>query len=290
VTSAGDGSSEDGPEPPPSTALTAEAPTGLRPAVVELRPTVVGRLVAALPTATIAATLSSIAAPLAAIPLAAYVFAWVAVSRQRIWVDADGVRWRGIAGSGELRWDDVERYVYWGTTPRLVQSGFGPARHIDAATSTVTATRHHLTLHRAGATFVISSTYVGAEHACARALAELHPRLRHRPGLAFTPFTVADDGLRHATLGTLRWAEIEKLTLTADIPPRLRVMKRGKAFAWANESMAKIDNGMLLLEELVGRGITLVPGPRALLSAPVIDAHRRAEALPRAVARIKDST
>jgi hypothetical protein len=289
VTAAGDGPDDDH-ATPPSTALATQTLAGPPSSSVELRPTVVGRLVAALPTTSIAAVLSTVAAPLAAIPVAAYVFAWVAVSRHRIWVDADGVRWRTTGGSRALRWDDVERYIYWGTTPRLIQSGFGPARYIDAVTSTVTATRHHLALYHPGGKLVISSTYVGAEHACARALAELHPRLRRRPGLGFAPFAITDDGLRHATAGTLRWAQIEKLTINADIPPRLRVMKRGKAFAWAAESLAKIDNGMLLLEELVGRGIPLVPGPRALLTAPVIDAHRRAEALPRAVARIKDST
>jgi hypothetical protein len=254
---------------------------------IELRPTAVGRIVLAVPFAAAGFGLALITPLLAVGAAAGYAAAWLVIGRRRVVVDHDGVTWRGLGGAGRLGWDDVDHYRYW--------SGHvsGPGRDlrdrlVDARTATVVGTRHHLVLQGETHQVVIDSSLYGAERAVGRVLAELHPRLRSRGPLDLAPFTIRDDGLHHAKAGLLAWVDVEKITLSNELPPRLRVMKHGKAFAWASEPLGEIRNGMLLLEELAERGIAIDPGHQALITEPMLSSMARSRALPTATARVKD--
>jgi hypothetical protein len=250
---------------------------------IELRPTVVGRIVLLVPFAVAGFGLSLVTPLLAVGVAAAYVGAWLAIGRRRVVVDHEGVTWRGIGGSGRIGWADVEHYRYWSGHIRGIRPL--PDRLVDAGTATVVGTRHHLVLQGDGRCVVVDSSLDGAERAVGRAFAELHPRLRARGPLDFAPFAILDAGLHHAQHGLLPWVEVEKIALSNELPPRLRVMKHRKAFAWASEKLGEIRNGMLLLEELAERGIAIDPGHQSLITEPMLSAMTRSRALPTATAR-----
>jgi hypothetical protein len=275
---------------------------------LELRPTVISRILLAAPAALVALVASAVWMPLAAAPIAGYALACVAIARRRVWIDGDGVRWRRISGlgGGALRWDEIERYRYWASVikkplgltsiPAVVRelaAGPTPGPIVGGADTTVRNTRHHMVLVGAGVTFRFGSEMHDADRAAAIVLAEIHPRLRARgaPGSGASelrPFTVEEAGLRHASAGLLSWADLEKVALTEELPPRVRVMKRRKALAWVSERLDRVDDGMLLLEELAARGVPVTRGRTTVVTAPVAGAEAVAAALPRAVARTRD--
>jgi hypothetical protein len=245
-----------------------------------LRPTRVSRLglaLVALPVGLGAAA----AVPIAGVAVGAgYIASWALIGRRKIVLDDHGVRWKPATGRVvELAWTGVDHYTYWSGHVR----GTGLLardRRIDAPSNSVANTRHVLDLHGANQIIRIDSSWLDAERAAAMALGTLHPLLAERA--RFTPFAIADDGLHCDRVGVLPWSKLEVVKLDNLAPTRLLVMKVGKSFPWQSVSLARVHNGMLLLERLAERGVPIDLGHHQLFTETLLAAVDRGRALPRA--------
>jgi hypothetical protein len=243
--------------------------------MIELRPTLVSRLglaLLALPVALVAADTAAWA--VFAIVAALYALAFVAIAKRQTIVDDTGIHARALIGQRDLAWDHIDHYTYWSGRVRAL----GP-RQVVIDDASVIGTRHALVLYgKDGKRVRIDSRFRGAPAAIARVLDEVHTRLGERA--RFEPFAIADDGLHYGER-VLPWPQLEKIHLDAQLPPRLRAMKAGKAFPWATCSMAHVHNGVLLLERLAERGVTIDLGMKQLVTAKLAERLQRPQ-LPRA--------
>jgi hypothetical protein len=246
---------------------------------IHLRPTLVSRLAFGLVMISCAAVFLAgaywaVSGALAVV----YAGCWAAIDRRRVVVDRDGVRARGVHRWVALAWDEIDRYTYWSGN---ASSHARRSLEIGAPGSSVVGTRHVLILYGKDGTRVrIDSRYRGAHVAIARILTVLHARLGENA--SFAPFSLDDEGLRHARRGLLPWKQLERVKLDNQLPPRLRVLERGRVLAWVSVRMSHVHNGILLLERLAERGVELDLGRKQRVThrlAGLLDARA---ALPRA--------
>jgi len=261
------------------TALVSRPP--IEPLV--LRPTLARRAaVALLGAGAVAFAVAAHAWVVVAIASIGIAGTWTLLGRRRIRVDADGIHVSGFGGRRTLRWGDVAYYTYWSAfvIPSAVRIG-GPRRRIRGASRDASFTRHDLIVYGSDGTSIRVDSHVrDAAEAIATILDVLHVLLRETA--TFQPFAIEEDGLRHERSGLLAWRKLEDVVVDNQTPPRLIVHANGKAFAWASESMEKVHNGLLLVENLVERGVAVDLERDVLVHDRLDELIQRNRQLPRA--------
>lgn len=203
------------------------------------------------------------------------VFLLVVVAKRRLVMDRSGVTATTLFGETHLDWNEVDHYTFWSQDQQIAYAagGQGGVIGILIAVIVIAAVRRArknkgvntskftmgaLRLNAAdGRKLVIDTRYRKVAPALERAFGEVHARLRARPTLDFSPFTLGHE-LAHAKKGTLALPEIEKVVAQG---VRLNVHKRGKRFAWVRQPMRKVKNSLLLIEMMGERGLIVNPSP-----------------------------
>ncbi len=247
---------------------------------IQLRQTLVSRLgLALLITPVVAITAATGAWLVVGAVGAVYSAASFGISRRRITIDDHGVRVSSLFGERVMPWSEMTHYTYWSGPVRASIRGVGIERQIDGPLGGVGQCHHTLAIHGRSGSIKISSAFRGAERGVARILAELHARFSG--ATSFPPFTIEEDGLRHARAGLLPWSQIEVVRLR-EYPARLQVMKHDKAFPWQSASLKHLPNGILFLERLSERGVPVDLGTKQLVTPTLIETCERHAGLPRA--------
>lgn len=273
---------------------------------LELKPTrasivaiVVLLVLLALPSVMLVVVWSPLWAKLLAIVLLAGCIALcVAYARKRLILDDEGVTLRGVWRTRAMRWDDAERYTFWSMDQTYLAAGGAAgagagaiavilvylfARALRRSAKNRRFSMGQLTIwSHAGDRIAIAPRFKGTGEALDRAFEELHARLRTRER-DFTPFTLGEVDLHHATEGSLALADVDKIVVGSS---RVAVKRRGKRRAWARARMAKVHNVMLLLEELAERGLIVDTKRDVFVPPPVLGkleaAASRQAAMPQA--------
>jgi hypothetical protein len=242
-----------------------------------LRPTLVSRIALLLVLAALGAFMWFAQLYIAlAVVLGVGVLAWIALAARSITIDGDGLRARSLFGTRTLPWTEVEDYTYWSASPRRMYNG---DLRIAGSASAVTVRQHELIVRGKTTRIRIHTAYRGAPAAIAQVIETIHVL---RGGTStFTPFAITDAGLQHRQ-DTLAWTDLEKVTVDAQVPPRLKVFKHGKAFPWKSEKLGDVDNGLLLLERLTDRGIEVDLGPQQLAHDALLQRMAARAAMPAA--------
>jgi hypothetical protein len=244
--------------------------------------------------------LAPLAAKLAMLPVAAgYVWLAVRLARRRLILDDDRITWSGFR-SRTVRWDEATHYTFWSMDQSYVAAGAAAGGGGVIAAMVVfllvrglrRRDKHknrrfscgRMTIHgpRGTKLSIDAQMFRDAGLALDRAFEELHGRLRTRER-DFTPFTLGEVDLHHATQGSLALADIDKIVVGSS---RVAVKRRGKRRAWARARMAKVHNVMLLLEELAERGLIVDTRRDVFVPPPVLgkleEAASRQAAMPQA--------
>jgi hypothetical protein len=158
----------------------------------------------------------------------------ITLFRRPMMLDARGL----TLGKTHIAWDDVEFYTYrW-------ENGY--------VAGDIYVVAHDDTWLR------VDNGYYYWRQAADRILEELHPRLRPRPD--YHPFRLSDTELRHAAFGTLALTDIDRVEIShVGGGPGLAVIRRGSADDWSTDSLETIHDVVLLLDELIARGIAVRP-------------------------------
>jgi hypothetical protein len=152
--------------------------------------------------------------------------------RKPLILDGQGLR----IGDTRIAWDDVAFYTYrW-------EDGY--------VAGTIYLVAHDDRWIR------IDNRHYYWRQAADRVFEELHPRLRARPD--YHPFRITDTELRHVALGALPFTEIERVEV-ANVGggPGLAVIQRGEATEWSSDVLEAVHDVVLLLEELIARGVAV---------------------------------
>jgi hypothetical protein len=156
----------------------------------------------------------------------------ITMFRRPLVLDGRGLR----HGKQQISWDDVEFYTYRWEDGRLAGDIYVVARD--------------------DTWLRIDHRYYYWREAADRILAELHPRLRAAPD--YHPFRLGDGELRHAAYGVLPLSEIEHVEIAhVGDGPGLVVTKRGQADDWSEDSLETVHDVVLLLEDLLARGVAI---------------------------------
>jgi hypothetical protein len=273
---------------------------------VELRATYVPQVLIALllfiPLAMML-ILAPLAPKLVAIAMiAGYIWLCVVLRKRRLIIDAQTICKRGpLGGETVIAWDDVSHYTYWSMGQQNVYAagagGLAGAAIVGIAMLIVRKMRGgkganrrfnmgQLVIYDAtGRKIALGNHYKNVIDALDLAFEQLHARLRGRPR-NYAPFTLTDSELVHEKKGSLGLADIEKVhTAQASFS----VKKRGKRLAWARVHMKRINNVMLLVEDLAERGLVIDAQSEVFVPPPVLsklrEASARQAALPRAELR-----
>jgi len=156
----------------------------------------------------------------------------ITVFRRPLWLDEHGLR----LGKKRIAWDDVEFYTYtW-------EDGF-------LAGDIYVVSRDDRWMR-------IDDRYYYWRQAADRILAELHPRLRADPDLH--PFQLTATELRHVRFGSLALADIDRTEIAPSADgPALAIYERRSPTPWSIDGLDKVHSVVLLLDELVARGVAL---------------------------------
>jgi hypothetical protein len=171
---------------------------------------------------------------------------------------------RGLRlGKKQIAWDDVEFYTYTWEDGCVAGDMFVVARDDRWVR--------------------IDNRFYHWRQAADRILAELHPRLRADPD--YHPFRLSATEVRHARSGALPLADIDRVEITPGSDgPTFGVFDRGPK-AWSIDGLETIHNVVLLLEDLVARGIAVraeVPLWLPPSVGPIADKVARPVTLPQA--------
>jgi hypothetical protein len=215
----------------------------------------------------------------------------LALGSRKLVIDDKGITARGLLGATSAEWNEVDYYWYWSQGDAGMYAGAGGLAAV-AVVALVRAVRKsgknrqfglgRLTLvTRDGKRIRLDQRYHHVPLALDRTFAELHPRLRAAND--FTPFALDDAELRHTRKGALALADIDRVDVAG---ARVAIRRRGKRFAWASESMRRIKNVMLFLEELAERGLIVRANREVFVPPETLDklelAASRQAALPAA--------
>jgi hypothetical protein len=225
----------------------------------------------------------------------------VALARRRLVLDDTGVAQKGVFGTTRFEWNEVDHYTYWSmdqTSAYAVggaQGGVIGVIVVAIVVSIIQASRRKgndnrrfgmgrmKIVSRDGRSVAIDTRWKQPTEALERAFTEVHARLRAGQRRDFRPFALTDTELVHDRKGRIGLADIEKVDAAGS---RLTVKKRGKRLAWAAVGMKNLTNGMLFLEELAERGITVHASAGVFVPPTVLDKLRaaasRQAALPQA--------
>ena len=247
----------------------------MTPNRIELRatrgaPFVVG-ILAALPIAMISMVPEKMTVIVCVTVASAMVAVAVYLGFRKLIVDEGGVVAKGLFGSRRIAWDDVRKYRFWSYELQVKGRGAhagqaavvlgaigllergGRARGVDNRRfGTGTGSGRLTLLGRDGTRIAIDGRYRDVASVLDRIFAELHRRLRLEARRNFAPFALEGSALLFRGNRAIDLADIEMISVTND---RLAVRKRGARSSWATSSMKRLDNGMLLLEDLRDRGV-----------------------------------
>jgi hypothetical protein len=193
--------------------------------------------------------------------------AW-ACTRPRVIVDDDGVRMRRLLRWVPIRWDEIDRYAYVAGTPANVKKGGAisaiararaarnPHRYLENGLLRLWA-RDGRTL-RFGPGLFFENTRVA--EVFDRVLAAIHPRLRSRSDLAFTPVRIHDGQLEHPAMpAPLAFDRIERVVIADSLDGFQVRHVDGKS--WLAVKLIEIPNLWLLVETLRARGVQVDIAP-----------------------------
>ena len=229
--------------------------------------------------------------------VAGYACLCVVLVLRRLILDDEGITWRAL-GDHTIRWDEATHYTFWSMDQSYVAAGAAAGgggalaavvvyllvRGLRRGNKNRRFSYGRMTIRgpRGMKVSIDAQMVRGAAEALDRAFEELHARLRTRER-DFTPFTLGEVDLHHATEGSLALADIDKIVVGSS---RLAVKRRGKRRAWARARMPKVHNVMLLLEELAERGLIVDTRRDVFVPPPVLGkleaAASRQAAMPRA--------
>ena len=132
-----------------------------------------------------------------------------------------------------------------------------------------------------GKPLVIGHKYDNVVQLLELVFAELHARLG--ASADFAPFSLDQHALRHAKKGELALAEIESIRVAGF---QIAVHKRGKRLAWCRVQMVRMNNSMLVLQQIADRGIVVNPASEVFVPEPTMRIFAataaRSNALPQA--------
>lgn len=183
----------------------------------------------------------------------------ITLFRRPLVLDERGLR----IGKKQIAWDDVEFYTYtW-------EDGF-------IAGDIYVVTRDDRWMR-------IDNRFYYWRQAADRILGELHPRLRANPD--YHPFRLSATELHHARSGALPLTDIDRVEIApASDGPSFGVFTRSSK-EWSIDGLETIHSVVLLLEDLVARGIAVraeVPLWLPPSVGPIADEIARPVTLPQA--------
>jgi hypothetical protein len=156
----------------------------------------------------------------------------VTMFRRPLILDGRGLR----LGDRQIAWDDVEFYTYrW-------EDG-----HVAGVIYVVA---------RDDTWLRIDNRYYYWREGADRILAELHPRLRADPD--YHPFRLTAAALHHVAVGALAFTEIDRVEIAhIGDGPGVVVIARGGSTDWSTDPLEAVHDLVLLLEELIARGVAV---------------------------------
>ena len=217
------------------------------------------------------------------------IFLAVKLGQRRLVIDDQGVTANGAFSTSVIPWNELDHYTFWSMDQQAVyaaggaQAGLLGVIIIAIIGAAMAASRKRggdnrrfgagrLTIVGQGArTIAIDARYSKVAGALDTAFEHLHARLRGRRD--YTPFTLSNIELHHATKGALGLADIEKISVAG---ASLVIKKRDKRLAWARVPMKKIRNGMLFIEELGEHGLVVDAKAGMFVPPTVMDKLRAA--------------
>jgi hypothetical protein len=200
---------------------------------------------------------------------------------RRLVVDASGIAAKSLWGTRRISWDDIVGYRFWSYELQPRGRNAGQAKLVIGAIGflerggraagadnrrfgTGTGSGRMTLIGRDRTRIAIDGRYRDVVSVLDRIFAEIHRRLRASACQSFGPFALDGSVLRFRGGRALDLGEIELISVDND---RLAVRKRGARLSWAGASMKRVDNGMLLLEELARRGVTVKASAGVFLPA-----------------------
>ena len=215
------------------------------------------------------------------------VFFAVKLGQRRLVIDDNGVTAKGAFSTSTIPWNELDHYTFWSMDQNAVyaaggaQAGIAGVIIIALIGAAMAASRNkgadnrrmsagRLTIVGQGnRSIAIDTRYAKIAGALDALFDQLHSRLRGKRD--YTPFTLSDVELHHATKGSLGLAEIEKISVAGTA---LVVKKRDKRLAWARVPMKKIKNSMLFIEELGQHGLVVNAASGMFVPPRVMDTLR----------------
>jgi hypothetical protein len=223
------------------------------------------------------------------LPALFLIFLAVKLGQRRLVIDETGVTAKGAFSTSVMPWNELDHYTFWSMDTNTAyaaggaQAGLVGVLIIAVIGAVMSASRNkgadnrrfaqgRLTIvGQGGRSIAIDGRYSKVGTILDAAFEHLHSRLRGNRD--YTPFTLSNIELHHATKGSLGLAEIEKISVAG---ASLVIKKRDKRLAWARVPMKRIKNGMLFIEELGEHGLVVDAKAGMFVPPTVLDKLRAA--------------
>lgn len=219
--------------------------------------------------------------------------------RVKIEISAEGITHYRRRSTTTLRWDDLSHYRFWSSKQQANAGGQGGLIAVAVIAAVQAAKRRgqepnrnfelgflKLFSRHGGPQVTVTPNIIGAPELMELVFAEMHPRLAQRA--QFGEFTLNGQTLVHKKKGPIELAEIEHMSVGGF---NLSVKKRDKRLMWVNTNMSKLDNSMLLLEQLAAAGVVVKASHEVFVPRPVLSLFHqvaaRHAALPQARVHVK---
>jgi hypothetical protein len=219
----------------------------------------------------------------------------IQLARRRLVIDDTGLTARGMFGTQQMSWGQIDHYTFWSMDQQMVYAvgagGVGGAIIVGLVAAAMAASRKRGNANRRFATgklTLVGKGSVPIDARYANVTAALDPIFERLHGLLgprrdFAPFTLGATELAHAKKGPIALAEIEKISVAGG---SLVIKKRGKRLAWLRVHMKQIHNSLLLIEALGEAGLIVDAAAGMFVPPTVLDklhaATQRQQAMPTA--------
>lgn len=220
----------------------------------------------------------------------------ILLGRRRLTIDDSGITARGVFGTTELGWNEIDHYTFWSMDQQMVyavggQGGVAGALVVGLIAAAVAMSRNRGSANRrfaAGRLTIVGKRTVAIDARYAKVTDALDPifdRLHAvvGPRRDFAPFTLGAGELVHAKKGAIALADIEKISVGSG---RFFIKKRGKRLSWLSLHMKQIHNGLLFIEALGEAGLIVDAKAGMFVPPTVLDklhaATARQQAMPTA--------
>ena len=210
------------------------------------------------------------------------------LGRRRLVVDDSGVTAKGLFGTTQLGWNEIDHYTFWSMDQQMVyavggNAGVAGAIVVGVVAAIVAATRNRGQDNRrfaAGRLTLVGKSTIAIDARYAKVTTALDPIFDHLHALLgprrdFAPFTLSPGELVHAKKGPIALPDIEKISVGGG---RLVIKKRGKRLSWLSVHMKQIHNGLLFIEALGEAGLVVDANAGMFVPPTVLDKLRAATA------------